>query len=136
MAFLCPVRIRNSSSGGRKKKQASTAEGGKKRSFLSATVNSIINGDSENDRVNENNNTTTATGGSSSSVGGIPTGPGRITGSSSIETLVRVGLEKEAGQSGVFKLDTRSLSNDLHLLRCKYVICKRLFYRVCVGWVN
>lgn len=99
MAFLCPVRIRTNSNGSRKKKQ-NAADPVKKRSFLS-TVNSIIGDHSErgNERIGGSNvdaGRGDRGGGGHQEDGG--SGPGRITGSSSIETLVRVGLEKEAGR--------------------------------------
>lgn len=94
MAFLCPVRIRSNTGSGARKKKQNAGDPGKKRSFLSATVNSLI-GDHHSEPISPGIGESRSEGGNS---GGPPTGPGRITGSSSIETLVRVGIEKEAGK--------------------------------------
>lgn len=99
MAFLCPVRIRR----GKKKKS--------KTIFISprCAIGFFGLGGSSSAEHTANVHITLVTGGSTSDLdkevlrGTNPNGPvpgmGRITGSASIETLVRVGIEKENGLS-------------------------------------
>lgn len=88
MAFLCPVRIKSRS---KKKKGKIRVFNSKSTKFQSPPPPRILSGvGGPNDLLEKDLN---------SSGLGLNHGIGRITGSASIETLVRVGIEKEHGLS-------------------------------------